>query len=134
MQLVSVLAAEQQLRNDPGFDHFRRAPFGRDHDALTEVPPEVVSQLLRPAILLPCALYRKVVMVEHEHATRSVAVRRANRVDVDAVRSTVDGVRPTVASFTPDFVRVDDFDEFGLSRVGLGVQHVNARGAQSRYE
>src|SRR5277367_6574861 len=50
---VTVLVAEQELGHDAVFDHVRRAPFARDRDVPTEMPPEIVREPLLPAIDLP---------------------------------------------------------------------------------
>ena len=106
----------------------------RDHGAEVEVPPEVVGELLRPAVGLPLALDREVLVVEQEHAAGPVALRVAERGDVDAVGAAVDRVRAAVAGLARDLVGLDDLDELGRARVLLDVEDVDARGAQARDE
>ena len=134
MQLVAVLVAEQQLAVEPVLDHVRRAPLGGDHGALVEVPPEVVGELLRPAVLLPRALDREVLVVEQEDAARAVAVGVAERRDVDPVGAAVDRVRAAVAGLARDLLGLDHLDDLGLVRVVLDVDDVDARGAQAGHE
>ena len=55
-------------------------------------------------------------------------------VDVDAVRSAMNGVRPRVAGALGDHLGLDDLDSFGLRGIGLGVEDVDARGAQARHD
>src|SRR5437667_4978953 len=57
----------------------------RDHGVGPEVPPEVIRQLLRSAILLPAAFDLECLWVQYEDAARPVALIVAERVDVDAV-------------------------------------------------
>src|SRR5436190_921418 len=56
MQLMAVAACQQNLRVQAVLDHVGRAPLAGDHGVAAQVPPEVVGQLLWPAILLPRAL------------------------------------------------------------------------------
>jgi hypothetical protein len=37
----------------------RGAPFGGDHGVVPEMPPEVIRQILRAAVLFPLALQRQ---------------------------------------------------------------------------
>src|SRR6516225_10164198 len=53
VNLITILATQQQLRVDAVFYHVRRAPFGRNHRVVSQVPPEVVSQLLWATMLFP---------------------------------------------------------------------------------
>ena len=132
MQLVAVLVAEQQLADQAVLDHLRRAPLARDHGAVVEVPPEVVGELLRPAVGLPGALDREVLVVEQEDAAGPVAVGVAERGDVDPVRAAVDGVRAAVAGLAGDLVGLDHLHELGRARVLLDVEHVDARASAAR--
>ena len=121
VELVAVLVAQQQLGLDAALDHVRRAPLGGDDRALVEVPPEVVGQLLRPAVLLPGALDREVLVVEQEDAAGPVAVGVAERGDVDPVGAAVDRVRARVAGLARDLVGLDDLGERRIVRVVLDV-------------
>src|SRR5215212_5842455 len=97
VQAMSVLAIEQQLGLDATTDHVRRAPFAADQGVIAEVPPEVVVQVLLAPLDLPAAAHVEGVVVEDEDPTRPVAVGGTERADVDAVRTTVDGVPIGVA-------------------------------------
>src|SRR6516165_2462348 len=99
MNLVAVLAAQQQLRVDAVFYHVRSAPFGRNHRVVSEVPPEVVSQLLWAPVPFPGALQLEGVCVHQENATGAVTASRPECAPVDAVRSTMKGVGRRVAGF-----------------------------------
>src|SRR5438270_12060944 len=89
MNLVAVLAGEQQLGVDPAFHHVRSAPFGRDHRVVSKVPPEIVSQVLWTTILFPRPLQLKRVRVHQENATGAVSIGRSECAPVDGVRSTM---------------------------------------------
>ena len=134
VQPVAVLVAEQQLADQAVLDHLRRAPLARDDGVVVEVPPEVVRELLRAAVVLPGALDREVVVVEQEDAAGPVAVGVAERRDVDPVRAAVDGVRAAVAGLAGDLLGLDDLHELRRARVVLDVEHVDARGAQPGHE
>ena len=134
VELVAVLVAQQQLGIEAVLDHVRRAPLGGDDRALVEVPPEVVGQLLRPAVLLPGALDREVLVVEQEDPAGAVAVGVAERGDVDPVGAAVDRVRARVARLARDLLGLDDLGQLRRLRVVLDVDDVDARGAQARHE
>ena len=53
VQTAAVLAAEQQLGDQPVLEHVGRAPLAGHHGIVAEVPPQVVRELLRPAVHLP---------------------------------------------------------------------------------
>ena len=129
----AVFAAEQDLRNEPVLERVGRAPFAGDHGVVAEMPPGVVGELLRPAIDLPAAERLEALVIHHEHAARRLAVLVAERRDVDAARPAMDGVRAGVAGLLGDLLRLDGLDELGIARVGLGVEDVDARGAQARH-
>jgi hypothetical protein len=128
---VAVLVAQQQLADDAVLDHVRRAPLARDHRVEVEMPPEVVRELLRPAVDLPLALDREVLVVEQEDAAGPVAGGIAERRDVDAVRPAVDGVRAAVPGLARDLLGLDHLHELRGARVVLDVEHVDPRRAQA---
>ena len=119
VQLVAVLVAEQQLADEPVLDHLRRAPLAREHRVVSEVPPEVVGQLLRAAVVLPGALDREVVVVEQEDAAGAVALGVAERGHVDPVGAAVDRVRAAVAGLARDLVGLDDLHDLGRAGSSL---------------
>ena len=133
VQLAAVLAAEQHLGHEPVLERVGRAPFAGHHGVVAEVPPGVVAELLRAAIDLPAAERLEALVVHHEDAARRLAVLVAQRRDIDAAGPAVHGVRARVAGLVGDLVRLDGFDELGRARIGLGVEDVDARGAQARH-
>ena len=132
VELVTVTAGQQGLRDDSVLDHVRSAPLAGDRRVVTEVPPEVVSKLLRAAVQLPAALHREGVVVDDENTARPVSVGRAQRADVDSVGTAVDGVRAAVAGAIGDLIRLDGVHELRLFRVRLHVEDVDARRAEAR--
>ena len=124
---LPYLPAQEQLRVHAVLHHVRRAPFARDHRVVPEVPPEVVRQVLRSAVVFPATLDLECLRVHHEDAARAVALAIAERVDVDTVGPAVRGVRAAVAGLPNDFVGLDHLDEARLPRVGHRVQDVNPR-------
>ena len=113
---------------------FGRAPLAGDHHVVPEVPPEVVGQLLRSAILLPLARDVEALVIHQEDAAGAVAVRRAERADVDGVRAAVDGVRAAVAALRHQLVRLNRLDDLRAARVRLRVHDVHARRLQARHQ
>ena len=57
MQPAAVLGAEQHLRDQPVLEGVGRAPFAGDHGVVAEMPPDIIGEVLRPAIHLPLAAH-----------------------------------------------------------------------------
>jgi hypothetical protein len=127
VQLVTVLAGEEQLGVDAVLHHVRRAPFGGDHGVVPEVPPEVVRQVLRPALLLPLPLQLERLGIHQEDAAGAVAAGRPERAPVHAVGTAVNRVRRRVSRLADEFLGLDDLHDFRLLRVGLRVEDVDPR-------
>jgi hypothetical protein len=134
VQTVAILLAEEQLRHQASFDHVRRAPFARHERVEPEVPPEIVGQLLLVTFDLPATAHVEALAVDDEDAARAAAVGIAERADVDAVGTAVDGVWTRVAGAVRDLARLDGLHQRGAPGIGFGVEHVDARGAQARDE
>ena len=64
VQRMAVLVGQQQLRVDPVLDHGGGAPLAGDQRVLLEVPPRVIRQVLRPAVVLPGPQHVEGGMVE----------------------------------------------------------------------
>src|SRR5690606_6996035 len=127
----AVLAAQQQLRVHAVLDHVRRAPLAGDHRVVAQVPPEVVRELLRAPLLLPAPLHLERLVVQHEDAARAVAVRRAQRVHVDAVRPAVHRVRRRVARLLHHLLALDHLHQPRAARVRARVDDEDVRGADA---
>ena len=97
------------------------------------MPPEIVGEPLRSAVDLPAAEHVEGLGVHQEHAARRVALRVAERRDVDAVGPAMDGVRPAIAGRLDHLFRLDHPHDRRVLRVGLGVDDVDARRAQARH-
>ena len=126
VDLVAVLAGQQDLGIDAALNHVGRAPLARDRRVVAEMPPEVVGEFLGAAVELPAAFDRERIVVDHEDATWGIAVGVTERAHVDAVRAAVDGVGSAVAGAVGDLFRVDRMDELGLLGVGFDVEDVDA--------
>jgi hypothetical protein len=122
---VTVLAGQQQLRIDAVLHHVRRSPFRGDHRVVPQVPPEVVRELLRPALLLPRPFQIKRLGVHEKDAAGAVAARRAERAAVHTVRPAVNSMGRAVAGLLDELFRLDHLYQLRLLRVGLRVEHVN---------
>jgi hypothetical protein len=115
---VAVLAAQQQLRHETVLDHGRCAPLGGDEHVAGQVPPEVVREVLVPAVAFPRAAYLEGGVVQ----------------DRDAVRAAGHGVRPGVAGLAGQFLGRDLLDQDGVARIVLGVEHVDPRRPQAGHD
>src|SRR5260370_11379208 len=98
---------------------------------VAEVPPEVVGEILRPAVELPAAADLEGVVVDDEDAARPIAGYRAERADVDPIRSAMAGVWAAVARAVRDFLRFDRLDDARRARIRLGVDDVDPRRADA---
>src|ERR1700685_2936777 len=85
MQAVSVLATQQQLGIQAVLDHVRRAPFAGDRDVVSQMPGEIVAEILRAAVDFPPAQRLEGVVIQGEDSSGTVTARRAQRAHVDAV-------------------------------------------------
>src|SRR5258708_29280092 len=107
MNLVAVLAGQQQLRVDTVFHHVWRAPFGGNHRVVPQVPPEVVCQLLWATILFPLALQLERVRVHQENATGAVSASRPERTSIDEVCHAMNSVGRGVSGLLAELFGFD---------------------------
>ena len=131
---MTVFIAEQQLRHHAVFHHFGRAPFRGHHHILAEMPPEVISKLLGAAFDLPPAAEVESLVVHQEDAAWAITVRIAERADINAVRSAMNGVRARVTGFFRKLFRFDHFDNLRILRIRFDVEHIHAGRAQPRHD
>ena len=131
MQLVPVLAVQEQLGNDSRLHHLGSSPLARDHGVVVEVPPEVVGQHLRASVGFPFALHLKGLMVEHEYPARAFAIRSAKGVHIDRIWTAVDGVRAAVPGLLLEILSLDDFCDLWVPRIVLGINDEDVGRSQS---
>ena len=134
MDLMSILATEEHVRLHSIFDHVRCAPFATQQGIEPQMPPKIVVQKLRAAVHLPLAQDIECFAIEHENTPWAVTIGCSKCADVNAFRSTVNRVRTRIISTCKNFFRFDYFDDLRFSRIGLRVDNVNARRAQSRHD
>src|SRR5262245_24228977 len=111
MDPMAILVREQIFRNDPVLELRRQPPFTCYHVVARQVPPEIVVQVLGSAINLPAAKDVKRLAVHNEHARGPVGAiftAAAERADVDAFRTTMNGVGPRVTGLLKHIVERDD--------------------------
>src|ERR1700739_2141284 len=87
-------------------------------------------QRLRTTVDLPPSEHLERLAVHDEDTRRSIGTilaTAAERADVDAIRTAVDGVRPRVSSLPEDFLRLDDLVNLRLGRIRFGIHDINAR-------
>src|SRR5438034_3671546 len=134
MDLMSILATEGHVWLPAMFAHVRCAPFATQQGIEPQMPPKIVLQKLRAAVHLPLAQDLERLAIEHENTSRPVAIGSSKRADINTFRSTVNRVRTRIISTCKNFFRFDYFDDLRFSRIGLRVDNVNARRAQSRHD
>src|SRR5262245_1760241 len=71
-------------------------------------------------------------MVHHEYAAGTLPLGIPERTDVDAAGATMDRMRPRVSCAIGDLLGGDGLNQFGLSRIGFGIDDVDVRGTQPR--
>src|SRR5262249_26716675 len=132
MQAPAVFAAEENFRNEAVLEGVGCAPFAGNHRVVAEMPPRVITELLRSAVDLPAAKGLETLVIHDEDAAGRLAVLVSEGRDVDAPGSAVDGMRTGIAGLVRKLCRLDDLDDFRRPRIGFGVENVHARGAQAR--
>src|SRR5438128_7133651 len=125
MQLMTIAALEQNVRIHSVLHHIGRTPLARNYSVVAQVPPEIVGEILRPAIKLPFAEHVEAVLIHYENPARSIAICRSERADIDSFRPAVYGVRRAVACPHRQRLGFDDLDDLRPPWIGLGVDDVN---------
>src|SRR6516225_11074293 len=97
MQAPAVFAAKQNFRHQSIFKCIGRAPLASDHGIEAEMPPCVVTKLLRAAIDFPAAERLEGLVIHNKDTAGRLAVLVAERGHIDAARAAVHGVGPRVA-------------------------------------
>src|SRR5712692_11090336 len=133
MQLVAVLAGQQELGVDAVLVHVGRTPLAGDHSVAAQVPPEVVSHVLRTTIQFPAAPDFERLWVHDEDAARAFAFGRAERVEVYAIGPAVNRVRPAVTRAAHDRLSFDHLHDLRPARIRFCVDNVDARRSDPRY-
>ena len=126
MQAVTVLAAEQQFRIHAVLHHVRCSPLARDGNVMSQVPGEIVAKVLGTAIDLPSTERLEVVVIQGEDSAGTIAARRTESAEIDAVGPAVNRVRAAVTGPLRDVLRLNHFHNLGLLRILLGVDHMDA--------
>src|SRR5512132_859904 len=134
MQAPAVFAAEQNFRDETVLKRIWRAPLAGDHRVVAEMPPRIVTELLRPAIALPAAERIEALLIHDEYAAGCFAVLVSEGCDIDAPGSAMDGMRAGIAGLFGKLRRLDHLHDFRRTRIGLGVENIDARGAQPGHD
>src|SRR5262249_49454818 len=87
---------------------------------------------LRSAVDRPAAEGLETLVIHDEDAAGRLAVLVSEGGDIDAPGPAMDGMRAGIAGLVRKLRRLDDFDDFRRPRIGVGVENVDARGAQAR--
>src|SRR6266699_5511740 len=93
VHLMSVFAAEKEVRLQSAFDHIRCAPFACEQRVESKMPPEIVMKELRSPVHFRLAKNVKCLAIEQENATRAISIGRSKRTNVNAFRAAVNRVR-----------------------------------------
>jgi len=128
MHVPAVLLGHERLGDEPVLDQLGGPPLARQQHVVTEVPEEVVGQVLRAAIQLPPPLHGEAVVVEDEDAARALALLVAQRAQIDPLGAAVHGMHAGVAGLCQDLPGLDGLHEARRSGIGLGVEDVNPGG------
>src|SRR5947209_17051917 len=124
---VAIPAVQQNLRMQAGFHHVEPSPFAADDRVESQVPPEIVCELLRSSVQLPLSEDLEALVIHYENSAGAVAVRSSQRADQDAIGAAMNGVRRSVSSSRGQSLRLDHLDNFRVVRIRLGIDDMNTR-------
>src|SRR5258708_6170956 len=96
MQLATVFRTEQDLGDEAILERVRRAPLAGDERVISEMPPGVIGEALRPAVDLPAAEDVEGLVVHQEDSAGLLAIGVAEGGDVDPLRAAMHGMRTRV--------------------------------------
>src|SRR5262249_25057886 len=130
MNAAPIFATEENLRFQPFLKHVGSPPFAGDHRVVTEMPPEVIGQVLWSPVHFPLSKRLEGFTIDQEDASWPASLWRPQSADIDAFRPTMNGMGPGVAGAFHDFFRLDDLDDFGFAGIRFGIEDVNTRRAQ----
>src|SRR5213596_4220088 len=128
MHLMSIFVAEEEVRLQSVFNHIRRAPFATQQRVESQMPPEIVMQKLWAPTHLPLTKDFERFTIEHENASRAVAIWCPKRANVNAFRAAMNRVRTRIVSARKNLLRFDYLNAFWFSRIRLDVDDMNTRG------
>src|SRR5829696_10070252 len=126
MKLMTIAALQEYLGVEPTFDHVRRAPLAGDHGVVTQMPPEVVGEVLRPPLDFPAPQGIKAFVVHDEDAARAISIGGTESTHINALRAEMDGVGAAVARTLVHLVGLYYLDYTRLPRVGLSIYDMQA--------
>jgi hypothetical protein len=107
----------------------------REERVLPRLVPEVVVEGRRLASVFPAALQVECLRIEHREAAGAISVGIAEHRDDDVVAGhAVHRVRARVAGCADDLFGLDDPFDLRPARVVCDVEHVDARGAETRHD
>src|SRR5580704_8107352 len=118
MQRMPVAALQENVRVDAVFHHARSSPLAGDHGVVTQVPPEVVRQILRATIDFPFSQNLKAVRIHDKNSARALTGSGAKRAAKNSLGTAMHGVRAAVAGAFGEDIRFNHLDDFRTARVG----------------
>src|SRR5450755_2730702 len=101
---MTVFAADQQVQIGAGFDHIWRAPFAGYRDVVAEMPPEIITEILRTAIDFPAAENVEALVIEQEDSAWTAAIGSAECAHVDRVGAAMNRMWPAISRTRRDFL------------------------------
>src|SRR5437899_10592453 len=128
MHLMSIFAAEEEVRLQSVFDHIRRAPFATQQRVEPQMPPEIVMQKLWAPTHLPLTKDFERLTIEHENTPTAFAIGCSKRANVNAFRPALNRVRTPIVSARRDLLRVDHLNDLRLSRARLELEELTRPG------
>src|SRR5258708_932000 len=91
-------------------------------------------QKLTAAVDFPLTEDFERLAIKHENAARALAFGISERANVNGFRPAVNRVRARIIRARKNFLRLYHFDDLRISRVGLRIDDVNTRGADTRHD
>src|SRR5881394_1221470 len=97
VHFVPVAAGQQDLRIYSLVHHVGRSPFAGNQSVESQVPPEIIGELLRAPLQLPLPEDIEAFVIHHENSAGTIAVRSSQRAHQDSVGTAMNRVRGCVS-------------------------------------
>src|ERR1700691_2780110 len=112
---MAVATLQENVGIHAGFHHIRRSPFAGDHGVQTQMPPEVISELLGATVDFPFAQNLKAFRIHYEDAAWAVSCSGTQCAAENSLRPAMDRVGPAVSSPFREDIGLNHLDNLRLS-------------------
>src|SRR5947207_2509682 len=124
---MAVAATQQNFRIYSVLHHVGRSPFAGDESIESQMPPEIIGELLWTSLQLPLPEDIEALVIHHENAAGTVAVRSSQRAHQDSVGTAMSRMRGCVSSARGQSLRLNHLHDLRIARIRLGIDDMDAR-------